>query len=114
MIWGTWELRVNLKYFTIPQFILDKIVSGVSLDLEKMMKAKEQRVSGLTSGIEYLFKKNKVTYVKGKGTIVGPNEVKVACMDGTSQNLTSKNILIATGSDILSVPNIKVKKLIDI
>jgi dihydrolipoamide dehydrogenase len=58
------------------------VVQGVSIDLPTMMKAKEERVHGLTSGIEGLFRKNKVTYAKGKGTITGPNEVKVALADG--------------------------------
>lgn len=83
-------------------------VTGVSIDLPTMMKAKEDRVNGLTSGVEGLFKKNKVAYVKGKGTITGPNEVKVALADGGSQTISTKNILIATGSEVTPLPNIKI------
>jgi len=83
-------------------------VEKVSIDLPVMMKAKEERVFGLTSGIEGLFKKNKVTYVKGKGTIVGPNEVKVALSEGGSTSIKSKNIIIATGSEVTPLPNIKI------
>jgi len=55
-----------------------------------------------------LFKKNKVTYVKGKGTITGPNEIKVALSDGGSETIKTKNIIIATGSDVVSPPSIKI------
>jgi len=84
-------------------------VEGLSVDLPRMMKAKEERVNGLTLGIEGLFRKNKVSYVKGKGTIVGPNEVKVAMLDGSAlQTIRTKNIIIATGSDVAVPPNIKI------
>jgi len=72
------------------------------------MKTKESRVTGLTSGIEGLFKKNKVAYAKGKGVIVGPNEVRVDMADGTTQNIKSKNIIIATGSDVAVPPSLKI------
>lgn len=72
------------------------------------MKVKEQRVRRLTSGIESLFKKNKVTWVKGKGKITGPNEVTIALNEGGQQVVKTKNILIATGSDVSSPPGIKV------
>jgi dihydrolipoamide dehydrogenase len=83
-------------------------VEGVSLDLETMMKTKEQRVKSLTDGVEMLFKKNKVEYVKGKGKLVGPNEVQVALVGGGSQSIKAKNILIATGSDVASIPGVKI------
>jgi dihydrolipoamide dehydrogenase len=73
-----------------------------------MMKAKEERVFGLTSGIEMLFKKNKVNYVKGKGTITGPNEVKATLTEGGSQTIKTKNIIIATGSEVTPLPGIKI------
>eukprot|EP01114_Cavostelium_apophysatum_P021818 TRINITY_DN770_c0_g1_i1.p1 TRINITY_DN770_c0_g1~~TRINITY_DN770_c0_g1_i1.p1 ORF type:complete len:501 (+),score=142.50 TRINITY_DN770_c0_g1_i1:295-1797(+) len=83
-------------------------VQGVSIDLPAMMKGKETRVNGLTSGIELLFRKNKVTYVKGKGKITGPNEVQVALSDGGSKTIKSKNIIIATGSDVACPPFLKI------
>lgn len=64
------------------------------------MQAKETSVTGLTAGIEYLFKKNGVDYVKGTGTIVDKHEIKVAPIDGgVPQTLHAKNIIIATGSE---------------
>eukprot|EP01111_Echinosteliopsis_oligospora_P005564 TRINITY_DN1899_c0_g1_i1.p1 TRINITY_DN1899_c0_g1~~TRINITY_DN1899_c0_g1_i1.p1 ORF type:complete len:492 (-),score=193.04 TRINITY_DN1899_c0_g1_i1:84-1559(-) len=82
--------------------------SGVELDLPQMMKYKEGAVSGLTSGIEMLFKKNKVTYVKGYGAIPEKGKVEVTLADGSKQTISSKNILIATGSDVASIPSIKI------
>jgi len=71
-----------------------------TLDLPTLMSAKEKSVDGLTSGIEFLFKKNGVKYVKGNGKITGPNSVQV---DG-KETLEAKNIIIATGSDVVNLP----------
>jgi len=85
------------------------IVSGVKLNLKQMMKAKEDSVTGLTKGIEYLFKKNGVDYVKGTATIVGENEIKVAPIDGGEpQTLHAKNIIIATGSEATPFPGLEI------
>jgi dihydrolipoamide dehydrogenase len=81
-------------------------VSGVELDLQKMMKNKETAVSQLTGGIEMLFKKNKVDYVKGHGTLTGPTSLKVGLLDGGEQSISAKNILLATGSEVMSLPGI--------
>lgn len=85
-----------------------KVEGTISVDIPAMQKAKETRVAGLTAGIESLFKKNKVTYAKGKGTITGPNEVKVALADGGSKIIKAKNIIIATGSDVACPPFLKI------
>ena len=73
-----------------------------------MMNAKETSVSGLTKGIEYLFKKNEVDYVKGTGTITGENEIKVDLLDGGEQTLRAKNIIIATGSEATPFPGLTI------
>eukprot|EP00245_Coleochaete_scutata_P006797 TRINITY_DN21581_c0_g1_i1.p1 TRINITY_DN21581_c0_g1~~TRINITY_DN21581_c0_g1_i1.p1 ORF type:complete len:516 (+),score=119.14 TRINITY_DN21581_c0_g1_i1:61-1608(+) len=83
-------------------------VSGVEIDVDAMMKQKETAVGGLTKGIEGLFKKNKVTYVKGWGKITGTNEVTVDLLDGGSQTIGAKNIVIATGSDVRGLPGIEI------
>merc|ERR1719324_1273084 len=75
---------------------------GVSLDLGKMLAQKEKAVKQLTGGIEMLFKKNKVDYVVGHGTLAGPNEVNVALNKGGEQAIKAKNIMLATGSDVIS------------
>ena len=69
-----------------------------------MMKAKDQSVKGLTSGIEYLFKKNGVEYVKGTGSFKSENEVDVQLLDGGERTLKGKNIIIATGSEATPFP----------
>lgn len=62
---------------------LKPTVSGVSLNLGQMMKAKETSVKALTGGIAHLFKSNKVTHIRGHGKITGPNEVTALKEDGT-------------------------------
>lgn len=78
-------------------------ISEVKLNLKQMLKRKDSTVEGLTQGIEGLFKKNKVEYVKGTGTITGKNEVTVG-----KQKLQAKNIVIATGSDIMPLPGVEI------
>jgi dihydrolipoamide dehydrogenase len=79
-----------------------------------MMKAKDTSVDGLTKGIEFLFKKNGVDYVKGTGALVDPNTVKVNLLEGGEQTLRAKNIIIATGSEATPFPglNIDEKRII--
>ncbi|KAI9037287.1 dihydrolipoyl dehydrogenase [Aspergillus affinis] len=89
-------------------------VGDVKLNLEQMMKAKDTSVDGLTKGIEFLFKKNNVDYVKGTGALVDQNTVKVNLLEGGEQTLRGKNILIATGSEATPFPglNIDEKRII--
>eukprot|EP00413_Alexandrium_margalefii_P000364 CAMPEP_0204511388 /NCGR_PEP_ID=MMETSP0661-20131031/397_1 /ASSEMBLY_ACC=CAM_ASM_000606 /TAXON_ID=109239 /ORGANISM="Alexandrium margalefi, Strain AMGDE01CS-322" /LENGTH=491 /DNA_ID=CAMNT_0051516469 /DNA_START=48 /DNA_END=1523 /DNA_ORIENTATION=- len=84
-----------------------KVNGTVELDLSVMMKNKEKSVTMLTKGIEMLFKHNKVDYVVGHGTLAGPNSVKVALNAGGEQVIESKNIMLATGSDVVSLPGIE-------
>jgi dihydrolipoamide dehydrogenase len=72
-----------------------------------MMKQKTKAVEGLTKGIETLFRKNKVDYIKGHGTIASPNEVAVKQSDGSTRVLRSKHIIIATGSEPVQFPGLK-------
>jgi dihydrolipoamide dehydrogenase len=63
------------------------------------MNTKDKAVTGLTGGIEFLFKKNKVDYVKGWGKFAGPNSIDVDLIGGGSSQIKAKNIIIATGSE---------------
>lgn len=83
-------------------------VSGVTLNLPKMLGQKEKAVKALTGGIEMLFKKNKVNGYKGEAKIVGPNSVQVTMGDGKKEVLEAKSIVIATGSDVVQLPGLKV------
>ena len=82
-------------------------VSDVKINLSKMMKAKDKSVSILTKGVEFLFKKNKVTYLKGLGSIISANEVLVE-IQGNKTKYQTKNIIISTGSIPMSLPNVKI------
>ncbi|GBG59205.1 Glycine decarboxlase L-protein (GDC-L) [Chara braunii] len=83
-------------------------VSDVKIDVAAMMKQKEGAVSGLTKGIEGLFKKNKVTYVKGEGRLTSPNEVTVSLLEGGEKAMGAKHIIIATGSDVRALPGVPI------
>ena len=82
-------------------------VSDVKLNIEKMMKNKNKSVQILTKGVEFLFKKNKVTYLKGKGVIFSPTSV-VVYDQGKKSSYNAKNIVIATGSSPTSLPQVKI------
>jgi dihydrolipoamide dehydrogenase len=77
--------------------------AGVELDLEAMHGGRRDAVKGLTQGIEFLFKKNKIEWLKGVGTFEGPNTVKVG-----DRTVTAKNIVIATGSSVTPLPGVEV------
>jgi dihydrolipoamide dehydrogenase len=82
-------------------------VGSVELDLPTMLAHKNKVVKDNTGGIEYLFKKNKVDWLKGKGRITGRNEVTITG-DGGSEVVGAKNIILATGSEVTPVPGIEV------
>ncbi|KAM0348319.1 hypothetical protein ACHAPU_004287 [Fusarium lateritium] len=83
-------------------------VGEVKLNLANFMKAKETSVSGLTKGIEYLFKKNGVEYIKGAGTFVNEHEIKVDLNEGGETSIRGKNIIIATGSEATPFPGLEI------
>lgn len=82
-------------------------VGSVTLDLSAMMAHKDKVVKDNTAGIEFLFRKNKVDWLKGKGRVVAAGQVAVEGAAGT-QIYTTKNILIATGSDSMPLPGVDV------
>lgn len=82
------------------------VTSGVSVDYAQLMKQKEKAVNGLTSGIEFLFKKNGVDYVRGMGKFTSPTEIQADLLDGGQETLKAKNVIIATGSEPTPIPGI--------
>lgn len=72
------------------------------------MKAKDTSVAGLTKGVEFLFKKNGVEYLKGSGSFVNEHEIKVQLNDGGETSVIGKNILIATGSEATPFPGLEI------
>ena len=83
-------------------------VGNVVLDLAAVLARKDKVVGDLTKGIEFLFKQNKVTYVKGAGRLLGGGKVGVALTGGGEQTLEAKNIVIATGSDVMPLPGVTI------
>ena len=82
-------------------------IENVKLNLSKMMQQKEKSVGVLTKGVEFLFKKNKVNYLKGKGSLISNMEVMVD--DGNNKNTyKTKNIVIATGSSPTTLKGVKI------
>jgi dihydrolipoamide dehydrogenase len=84
-------------------------VSSIVLDLTAMLARKEKVVVDLTKGVEFLFKQNKVTYVKGAGRLLGGGKIAVALNGSGDQTLEAKNIIIATGSDVMPLPGVTMK-----
>ena len=80
------------------------VAKDVTVDFGALMKYKEKAVKGLTSGIEYLFKKNKVDYIKGYGKFSSANEIDIDLNDGKTEKIKAKNIIIATGSEPSPLP----------
>merc|ERR1712169_109371 len=89
-------------------------VGDVKLNLTQMMKAKDESVTGLTKGVEFLFKKNKVDYIKGTGSFKDEHTIAVNLIDGGETEVRGKNIVIATGSETTPFPGLEIdeKKVI--
>src|SRR5262245_12253500 len=83
-------------------------VGKVELDLAGLMAHKDKVVTDNVNGVAFLFRKNKVEWVKGAATIKGAGKVDVALNDGGTRSIACKNIVIATGSDVVSLPGITI------
>ena len=81
-------------------------VSGVELDLQTLLERKDKVVKSNTDGVAYLFKKNKVTRYQGMGEITAPGRVVVHGADGDKE-LEAKHIVIATGSQVMTLPGVE-------
>jgi dihydrolipoamide dehydrogenase len=82
-------------------------LDGVELDLATMLKRKDDVVGRNTRGIEFLFKKNKVTWANGRGTLARGNVITVSAPDGSISSYQAKNVIIATGSVPVELPFLK-------
>ena len=91
------EARTNFKSMGIE-------TGSVKLNLEQMLSQKDDAVKGLTEGVAFLMKKNKVKVYNGAGKIEGPNKVSI---DG-KETLEAKNIVIATGSEVTPLPGVEI------
>ena len=84
-------------------------LSGVSLNLEKMLAHKDATVKSNVDGVAFLFKKNKIDWLKGTGKILARGKVSVTSETGEVQEVEGKNIIIATGSDVAGIPGVNVE-----
>ncbi len=87
-------------------------VGNVNLNLDKMMKSKEKAVTVLTKGVEFLFKKNKVTYFKGHGSLKSKNKILIKDEKNTETVIESEKIVIATGSVPASLSGVDIDEKI--
>jgi dihydrolipoamide dehydrogenase len=83
-------------------------VPAPKLDLPSMMNFKQQGIDGNVKGVEFLMKKNKIDVISGKGKILGTGKVEVTGSDGKTQTVETKNIVIATGSDVAKLKGIEI------
>src|SRR2546427_9578623 len=83
-------------------------VGGPKLDLAAMMTFKDEGVDGNVKGVAFLLKKNKVDTFQGVGRIAASGKVEVKGADGKAQTLSTKSIVIATGSDVARLPGISI------
>jgi len=83
-------------------------VGDVKINLAQLMKSKDTAVAGLTKGVEFLFKKNNVEYIKGTAAFTGEHEIKVNLTEGGEKTVIGKNIIIATGSEATPFPGLEI------
>ena len=83
-------------------------VGSAALDLATMMARKDKVVTDLTKGVEFLFKQNKVAYLKGAARLLGGGKIAVAGAAAAEQTLEAKNIVIATGSEVMPLPGVEI------
>ena len=97
-------LNLSESFYKAKNFEKIGIETGeIKLNLEKMMKNKDKAVTVLTKGVEFLFKKNKVTYFKGIGSFKSSNEILII-NDNQETIINTKKTIISTGSEPISLP----------
>ncbi len=87
-------------------------IGNIKLNLSKMMKSKDKAVTVLTKGVEFLLKKNKVTYFKGHGSFKSKNEILIKDDQNKERVIQAEKIIIATGSVAVSLPGIEIDEKI--
>ena len=113
LIWGCIPTKALLEHAHALKVVQNAKEWGVvippgtpTIDMTQVHRRKDKIVNGLTKGIEFLFKKNKITWIKGTARLAGGGRVVVS--DGDAQTLEAREIVIATGSEARSVPGITI------
>jgi len=83
---------------------------GLQVDLAKLMARKQAVVKQLTQGLEFLMKKNQITRIRGVGQVVAPGKVAVTMSDGSSEEHRGRNVILATGSVPMDLPNVTIDR----
>ena len=108
--WGCIPTKALLKNAELYQTLMHKAgemgfsIQGLSYDWSAVIGRSRKVSDRLAGGIEFLFKKNKVDYIRGTGSIEGEGKVGVKASDGSTQTLEGKNIIIATGCKSRPLP----------
>lgn len=108
--WGCIPTKALLKNAELYHTLTHKAaefgltIEGLSYDWSSVIKRSRKVSERLAGGIEFLFKKNKVDYIRGMGSVEAPGKVKVEAADGTTSTLEGTNILIATGCKSRGLP----------
>ena len=98
-------LNLSEKFYSTKELSEKGIeVESVKLNLKKMMQNKDKAVTNLTKGIEFLFKKNKVTYFKGTGSFKTSNKISIIDSNNAEKIIEAEKIVISAGSEPLSLP----------
>ena len=101
-------LNLSESFHKAQDFSKIGIETGeIKLNLSKMMKNKEKAVTILTKGVEFLLKKNKVEYLKGKGSLMGNNKISISSKESETKVIESEKIIISTGSEAASLPGVQ-------
>jgi dihydrolipoamide dehydrogenase len=112
--WGCIPTKALIKNASFYQDLKKKAAEfglsfdNLSYDWEKVIKRSRKVSTRLAGGVEFLFKKNKVDYVKGFGSILEPGKVEVKAEDGTTQVLETENIIVATGAKTRELPGLPI------
>jgi dihydrolipoamide dehydrogenase len=85
-------------------------IKGLEIDFKQMIQRKADVVKTTCDGVKFLMDKNKITVFTGVGSFVDKNTIKITKADGTSEQITGKNIIIATGSKPATLPNVTIDK----
>jgi len=115
LIWGCIPTKALLEHAHALKIVQNAKEWGVTIpagtpaiEMGQVQARKDKIVSGLTRGVEFLFKKNKIDWIKGTARLVAPGKVEV--VDGAAQTLEAKHIIIATGSQPRSIPGIEIDR----
>jgi len=111
--WGCIPTKSLLKSAQVFEYLNHasdygiKVSGGIKADFSAMIARSRSVAEGMSKGVQFLFKKNNITQIKGFGRLAGKNEVEIEDSEGKKKILTAKNIILATGARSKELPNLK-------